>query len=185
MHAQYHVPAEAFESGAAAIRDSPKDTGVLQLIVRRPDVGLRELPQEAQLDQALGLVGDSWPQRSSARTADGGPHPDMQLTLMNARCAALVAGHPDRWSLAGDQLFADLDLSTANLPAGSRLRVGEAVIEITDQPHTGCTKFKERFGEAALVWVNTPAGRDLRLRGANARIVTGGVIRIGDAIVKV
>ena len=103
---------------------------------------------------------------------------------MNSRAIALIAGTPERWALAGDQLFADLDLSIVNLPTGSRLRVGEAVIEITSRPHLGCAKFKARFGEAALDFVNSPSGRELRLRGANARIVTGGLIRIGAPIEK-
>ena len=177
MHEDHHLPAEALASGLEAIRQSPKTAGVLRLIVCRPDIEQRATLREGRLDEAAGLVGDSWPQRGSA-------HPDMQLTVMNARAIALIAGSPERWPLAGDQLFADLDLSNANLPAGSRLRIGEAVIEITAVPHTGCAKFKARFGPAALAFVNSPAGRELNLRGVNARIITSGVIRVGDPIVK-
>ncbi|MEO7319852.1 MAG: MOSC domain-containing protein [Chthoniobacteraceae bacterium] len=179
-----HVPTEVLESGLEAIQQSPKATGVLRLIVRRPDIGLRETIHEGRLDEVAGLLGDSWPQRGSAKTADGSAHPDVQITIMNSRVIALIAGSPERWPLAGDQLFADLDISANNLPAGARLSVGEAIIEITEPPHLGCAKFKERFGAAALAWANSPTGRELRLRGAHARVVTGGVIRVGDPIVK-
>ena len=185
MNDEQHVPAETLEAGLAAVQASPKLTSLVDLIVRRPGVGLRELAGEARLDEGSGLIGDGWQERGSSRTADGSAHPDMQLTVMNSRFVALIAGSRERWPLAGDQLFIDLDMSTTNLPAGSRLRVGEAVIEITALPHTGCAKFKARFGADALTLVNSPLGRELRLRGANARIVSGGVIRVGDDVVKI
>ena len=124
-----------------------------------------------------GLVGDSW---STRGTRD----PDRQLTLINARAAALVAVDRERWPLAGDQLYVDLDLSTENLPPGTRLAVGLALIEVTDQLHTGCAKFTARFGRDAIRFVNTGAGRELRLRGMYAKVVEGGVVRPGDAIRK-
>lgn len=179
------VPAAILEAGLLSIRESPKTGAVLDLIVRRPGVELRETTGDARLDDANGLVGDNWIQRGSSQTADGRSHPDMQLTIMNSRTIALIAASKERWPLAGDQLFTELDLSTANLPAGSRLSIGEAIIEITAQPHTGCAKFKARFGADAFAFVNSPIGRELRLRGANARIVFGGVIRVGDAVVKI
>lgn len=155
---------------------------MLALIVRRPKVDAREVIAEGELSLTDGLVGDSWRLRGSSRTADGGPHPNMQLNLMNARVIAAIAGPMTRWPLAGDQLFVDLDLSQDNLPPGTRLSIGEAVIEVTDQPHTGCGKFSARFGLDALKWVNSPEGRALGLRGVNARVVTPGRIRQGDVI---
>jgi hypothetical protein len=184
MHDHLHIPAEILQAGVEAIKQSPKAAGILRLIVCRPVEDVRETLREGRLDEVAGLLGDSWQQRGSSRTADGSANPDTQITVMNSRVIALIAGSPERWALAGDQLFADLDLSTANLPAGSRLRVGEAVIKISSEPHTGCAKFKDRFGAAALAFVNSPAGRALNLRGVNARIVTGAVIRVGDAIAK-
>jgi hypothetical protein len=174
-----HVPAAILEAGVASIQASPKQLSVLDFIVRRPNSGVRELPEESLLDEACGLIGDNWQHRGSP---DRRPNPDAQLTIMNSRCIDLIAGSKDRWALAGDQLFADLDLSVTNLPAGSRLKVGEAIIEITAEPHLGCGKFKTRYGADALAWVNSPLGRELRLRGANARIISGGTIRVGDAI---
>jgi hypothetical protein len=144
---------------------------------------LRETPPEARLDPIAGLIGDNWLARGSSRTPDGGPNPDAQITLVNSRAIALIAGHPDRWSLAGDQLFVDLDLSTTNLPAGTCLRIGEAVLEITAEPHTGCAKFKTRYGAAALAFVNSPSGRELCLRGVYSRIFSGGIVPIGDSVV--
>ncbi len=168
------------EAGLDEILQSPKDGGVLDLIVRRPDIGEREVLQEAELDPAEGLVGDNWRRRSSNRSADGRAHPDMQLNVMNSRVIALLAQAKDRWPLAGDQLFIDLDLTADNLPPGTRLAIGSAVIEVTAQPHTGCKKFVARFGLDAMLFVNSPLRTELNLRGINARVVQAGVIRTGD-----
>src|SRR3954451_11280362 len=172
------------EAGLDEIQRSPANDGVLEMIVRRPSTGVREELGEAELDPAAGLVGDTWAQRGSRRTADGSAHPDMQINVMNARVAALVAQHRSRWPLAGDQLFVDLDLSEANLPAGTRLAIGSAVIEVTAEAHTGCGKFVERFGVDAAAFVNAARHRDLHLRGVNAKVVQRGTIRGGDRIVK-
>jgi hypothetical protein len=173
------------EAGLEDVRRSPKDGGVLQMIVRRPRVGEREVLDEAELDVVEGLVGDNWKMRSSKRTVDGSPHPDMQLNIMNARLATLVARERGRWPLAGDQLFVELDLSEENLPAGTRLSIGAAIVEVTAEPHTGCGKFVERFGLDAMMFVNSPLGRQLHLRGINAKVVQRGAIRVGDVIRKI
>jgi hypothetical protein len=172
------------EAALDSIRDSPKDNGVLELIVRRPEIGAREVLEEGELDPVVGLVGDSWSRRGSRRSADGGPHPEMQLNIMNARVAALVAQEKERWPLAGDQLFVELDLSAANLPPGTRLQIGTAVIEVTAEPHTGCGKFVERFGADAMKFVNSIEQKDLHLRGINAKVVQHGTIRVGDVAKK-
>ena len=177
-----HLTTEQLHAGLEEIERSPKLEGVLELIVRRPAVDVREVLQEGELDLVEGLVGDTWSQRGSSRSSDGRAHPDMQLNVMNARAAALVAQSPDRWALAGDQLYVDLDLSGENLPAGTRLCIGEAVIEVTPQPHTGCNKFVSRFGLDAMKFVNSPVGRALNLRGINARVVQAGTIRVGDVV---
>lgn len=179
-----HLELSALEGGLAQIRDSPKDHGRVELIVRRPAESEREVLAEGALDPADGLVGDMWKTRGSGRTEDGSAHPDMQVALMNARVASLLAGDPVRRPLAGDQLYVDLDLSYDNLPAGTRLTVGSAVIEITGELHTGCGKFSKRFGVDALKFVNSAAGRELNLRGIYARIVSAGVVCPGDAIAK-
>lgn len=175
----------ALEEGLAEVRRSPRAAGTVELIVRRPAVEEREVLSEAELDPLEGLVGDCWRVRGSSSTDDGSAHPGRQLTLMNARVAALVAQTSDRWALAGDQLYVDLDLSAANLPPGTRLEVGSAVIEVTAEPHTGCGKFVRRFGIDAQRFVNSAAGRELNLRGVNARVVTGGSVRTGDEIRRV
>lgn len=166
---------------------APRDVGTLELIVRRPAIGAREVLDEGELDLVAGLVGDTWSERGSSRSADGGPHPDMMLNVMSARMVAFLAGDPQRRMLAGDQLYLDLDLSHENLPAGSRLTIGDpqvrgAVIEVTEQPHTGCAKFVERFGAEAMRFVNGAVGRPMRLRGLNARVVVPGHIRPGDSV---
>jgi hypothetical protein len=179
-----HLTMSELEAGLGEIARSPKDNGVLEMIVRRPQVGEREILQEGQLDLIDGLVGDSWKSRSSRRTADGTPHPDMQLNDMNSRVVALVSQDKSRWHLAGDQLFVDFDLTEANVPAGTKLAIGSAVIEVTAQPHTGCSKFVERFGVDAMKFVNSAERQDLHLRGINARVVRPGVLRVGDSITK-
>lgn len=180
-----HLTKPELEAGLDHIRRSPREAGVLELIVRRPQTNEREVLAEGELDLAVGLVGDSWSQRSSSRTADGSPHPDMQLNVMNARVIALLAQDKDRWPLAGDQLFVDLDLSADNLPPGARLAIGEAIIEVTAEPHTGCQKFVERFGADAMKFVNSAVGRELHLRGINAKVVRPGPIRVGDRVKKI
>lgn len=181
---QNHLGMKDLLAGLERIRQSPKNSGVLELIVRRPKIGARESLHEGQLDLTEGLVGDNWRTRGSSRTNDGSAHPDMQLNVMNSRVIALVAQSPDRWHLAGDQLFIDLDLSAENLPPGTQLALGSAVIEVTEQPHTGCAKFMERFGPDALEFVNSDEGKRLHLRGINACVVRSGTIRVGDIVRK-
>lgn len=180
-----HLTTAELEAGLENILRSPKDGGALELIVRRPRENEREVLEEGELDLSVGLVGDSWIERGSSRTADGSAHPDMQLNIINARAISLVAQDRERWPLAGDQLYLDLDLSRENLPAGTRLAIGDALIEVTPQPHTGCKKFVARFGLEAMKFVNSGVGRELNLRGINARVIRRGVIRVGDLARKV
>ena len=180
-----HLSMEELEQGLDHIRQSPKDEGLLELIVRRPHVDAREVLEEGELSLLEGLVGDSWSTRGSSRTSDGSPHREMQLNIMNSRVSALVAQAKDRWALAGDQLYIDMDLSAENLPGGTRLALGSAVIEISALPHTGCRKFVSRFGLDAMKFVNSALGLELRLRGLNAKVLHGGVVRVGDIVRKI
>ena len=180
-----HLTMAEVERGLDDIRESPKDEGILELIVRRPKVDARELLEEGELSLIEGLVGDSWSTRGSSRTADGSAHREMQINIMNSRVSALVSQAKDRWALAGDQLYIDMDLSDENLPAGTRLALGSAVIEISALPHTGCKKFVSRFGLDAMRFVNSPLGLKLHLRGVNAKVLRGGVIRVGDIVRKI
>ena len=175
---------DELEAGLDYIRQSPQDKGVLELIARRPQDNEREALEVGQLNLQSGLEGDNWITRGSSRTTDGTAHPDMQITLMNSRVIALVAGDKERWPLAGDQLYVDLDLSADNLPPGTRLKIGEAVIEVSAQPHTGCAKFIARFGLDAQKFVNSPEGKQLHLRGINARVIQSGTIQVGNLVRK-
>lgn len=173
---------EDLERGLRAVRECSPDRGRVELIVRRTDHREREVLESAELCPDRGLVGDHWSTRPSRHTPDGGPHPGMQLTLMNARAAAAVAGPRERWPLAGDQLFVDLRLAADDLPPGARLTVGEALLEVTATPHTGCAKFVARFGAEAMRWTQTDEGVALNLRGINARVLRGGRVRVGDPV---
>jgi hypothetical protein len=168
----------------AEVLRSPADRGTVDLIVRRPRTGDREELEVGKLDVTMGLVGDNWLERGSRSTADGRAEPDAQLNIMNSRAALLVAGTRERIPLAGDQLFVDLDLSAANLPPGTRLAVGSAVLEVTAKPHTGCATFTRRFGLAPHRWINGHDGTAHRLRGICAKVVEPGTVRRGDTITK-
>jgi hypothetical protein len=180
-----HLTMEELEAALDHLRQAPKDDGILQLIVRRPQIDEREIVEEAELDPAKGLIGDNWIVRGSSRTPDGSPHPEMQINIMNARVTALVAQDKERWPLAGDQLYIDMDLSRENLPAGSRIEVGSAVLEVSPLPHTGCHKFVSRFGLDAMKFVNSPLGKELCFRGINAKVVQGGVVKVGHVARKI
>jgi MOSC domain-containing protein YiiM len=174
-----HLTTDELEAGLSEVGRSPADAGVVELVVARPEVGVRDLLDEGTLDPEKGLVGDNWSSRQDM------PDPDRQLNVINARLSRLVAIDSERRPLAGDQLHVDLDLSVENLPPGTRLALGSAVIEVTEPPHTGCAKFVERFGRDAMRFVNSPRGRELRLRGMCARVVVAGTVRPGDPIRKV
>ena len=168
------------EAGLDHIRQAPKDSGVLEMICCRPHVEERNVVEQAELHVLDGLVGDNWYSRRSSSTPDGSPNPEMQLNIMNARAIALIAQTKDRWALAGDQLFIDMDLSGENVPPGTRVAIGAAIVEVTPPPHTGCKKFLARFGFDAMKFVNSPTGRQLCLRGINAKVIKGGIVRVGD-----
>ncbi|MEM1174117.1 MAG: MOSC domain-containing protein [Pseudomonadota bacterium] len=175
-----HLDASELLAGLDHIRRSPADKGVVHMIVRRPETEQREVCESGRLDEAEGLLGDNWSARGSSRMPDGSAHPEMQLNIMNSRVVDLVAVTRDRWPLAGDQIYIDMDLSKDNLPAGTRLALGSAIVEVTAEPHAGCKKFVARFGLEAMKFVNSGLGKTLCLRGINAKVVRSGEFRVGD-----
>jgi len=173
----------SLESRLDHLRAAPGRAGTLAMIVRRPEVGVREILEEGVLDEAGGLVGDNWLGRATSRAVAEGRHLDAMITVMSARMVSLLGETDDEQALAGDQLYVDLDLSHDNLPTGTRVAIGEAaVLEVTAKPHAGCKKFLARFGPDALAFVNSEVGSRMRLRGLNARVVRGGVVRPGDVV---
>ena len=173
-----HLSKEALDKGIEHIKESPKDHGTVKLVLRRPRENEREELTEGQLSVTEGMVGDYWFKEEKR-------HPDAQLNIMNARAIELIALEPSRWKLAGDQLYIDLDLSFDNVPPGTRLAIGSAIIEVTAIPHRGCGKFKERFGKAANDFVNDERGVSLNLRGVAAKVVQEGKVKVGDKVTKV
>ena len=172
------------EAGLNHIRQSPRDNGVLKMIVRRPQENEREVIERGELDPLYGLLGDSWKARGG-HTEDGSAYMNTQITIMNSRTIALLAQDPERWPLAGDQLYIDIDLSADNLPPGTRFVLGTAILEVSAEPHTGCKKFSSRFGVEAMKFVNSAEGKRLRLRGINVKVVQAGTIRVGDIVRKI
>ena len=180
-----HLSMSELEAGMEHIRQASRDNGTLKMIVRRPQSDERDIVDQGELSLTEGLVGDNWKTRGSRHTPDGSAIPDAQITIMNARCIALLAQREDRWALAGDQLYVDFDLSEENIPPGTRLGIGSAILEVSAQPHSGCKKFSDRFGVEAMKFVNSPVGKRLHLRGINAKVIQAGTIRVGDTVNKI
>ncbi len=180
-----HLTVEELKAGLAEVAQSPKEEGQLKLIVRRPADGQREVLREGDLDLVIGLVGDNWKARGSRHMPDGAANPNAQVTIMNARVIGLLAREEERWPLAGDQLYVDFDLSGSNIPPGSQLAIGSAVVEVTAQPHAGCKKFAERFGVESVEFMNSPEKKEMQLRGINSKVVQPGTIRVGDSVRKI
>jgi hypothetical protein len=180
-----HLTLQELEAALEHLRQAPKDEGVVELIVCRPDIDRREVLDEAELDVEKGLIGDNWLVRGSRKTPDGSAHPEMQINIMNSRVTALVAQEKERWPLAGDQLYIDMDLGRENLPPGSHLEIGSVVLEVSPLPHTGCKKFVARFGAEAMEFVNSPLGKQLCLRGINAKVIQSGTVKVGQTARKI
>jgi MOSC domain-containing protein YiiM len=169
---------EELEAAWSAGPPPPRARGTVRLVVRRIGGGAHESLAEALLTPEGGLEGDRWANSSTAK-------PDHQITLINARVAALVTAGRQPLDAPGDNLHVDLDIGTGPLPVGARLRAGEALLEVSEAPHTGCSKFAARVGPEALRWVNHPDHAARRLRGVNCRVVEGGRVRVGDPITQV
>jgi len=179
-----HLTVEELAAGLSQVAQSPKNNGALKLIVRRPADGQREVLETGELDLLVGLMGDNWKTRGSRHMPDGSANPNSQITIMNSRVIALLAPEEQRWPLAGDQLYVDFDLSASNIPPGTQLAIGSAVVEVTAQPHAGCKKFADRFGVNAVEYINAPEQKELQLRGINSKVVQPGTIRVGDVVRK-
>ena len=177
-----HKDLETLQNGFEHIKKSPADNGTVELIAIRPEEDQRKELEEGMFDEIKGLIGDNWASRGHSKTTDGSAHPEMQINIMNSRIISLITTEKNDWKMAGDQLFVDFNLNKDNVPAGTRLSIGDAILEVTSVPHTGCKKFSQRFGVEALKFISTNTGRQWQLRGINARVIKSGAIRIGDQI---
>jgi MOSC domain-containing protein YiiM len=169
-----HLPFETLQQQFDDLPAPPQDRGTVVLVVSRPDTGIRELPERCSLTLTGGVHGDRWSRKSGAK-------PDNQITIIRSDVARLVA-NGQAPELCGDNLHVDLDLSDQNLPAGTRVRIGTALCEVTPLPHTGCSKFSARFGPDARAFTNAPENAHLRLRGLHVRVIEEGTVSPGDAI---
>lgn len=179
------LPITELELGIDEIKESPKDNGLIEMIVRRPETETREIINSCEISLVNGLEGDNWKARGSSSTPDNSADPEAQITLMNSRVIQLLSGDKENWQWAGDQFFVDMDLGIENLPPHSRIQIGSVILEISATPHTGCKKFSGRFGVEALAFISTPLGKSLRMRGVNAKVIQAGQIKVGDVIRKV
>ena len=180
-----YLSMEELEAGLDHIRQAPTDQGILKMIVRRPNVDEREVLQTGELDTEQGLVGDTWNVRVNTHSKDGLANVNKQITIMNARAVALLAQSEERWPQAGDQLYIDMDLSDDNIPPGTQLAIGSAIVQVSPDPHSGCNKFSARFGVEAMKFVNSLEGKRLHLRGINTRVIQAGNIQVGDTVRKI
>lgn len=180
-----HLTRAELEAGIPHIENSPKDDGSVEAIVVRPEPGQRRDVPSCDVSLAGGVHGDRWAKGRGGNAENAAPHPDVQICIMNSRAIALIAQERANWPPAGDNLFIDLDLRPENLAPGQRLSVGTAILEVTAEPHNGCSAFIERYGRDACVFVNTGIGKQMRLRGIYARVAKGGRISVGDRIRKV
>ena len=176
--ALHRLSTSEIEKKIDRIAQSPRDLGTLECIVLRLPNEKRETPQEAVVSPDGGLHGDRWRMAKS-------PNQRGQISMMNASFQRTIAGDEDRMTLAGDNLLVDLDLNKDNLPTGARLRIGSSVVEVTDLPHTGCSKFERRYGIDALNFTSSHTHKFQRLRGLFVRTIKPGLIRVGDTIIKI
>lgn len=163
---------------------APKDEGRLDLIVMRPDAEARVLPERIEVTAGDGLPGDHWKHGAGNMREDGTADPDAQICIMMSGCIEAIAGPRENWAPAGDNFFLDMDLTPANMPPGTRFSIGTAEFVVTARPHNGCQKFIDRYGRDACLFVNTGAGKDLRLRGIYARVTKDGTVGLGDRVRK-
>lgn len=169
----------------SSVLDSPKDQGTVEMIVVRPFKNQRKTLIHVLFSPEAGVTGDNWKTQCWKKLNDGQSDPDVQVAIMNARMIDMLTDDKAHWPLAGDQLFVDFDLSVTNLSPGDQLQIGDAVLQITAEPHRGCSKFKQRFGELAMHCVNSAQGDAHRLRGIYAKIISAGNVSVGDVIHKI
>lgn len=179
-----HVPRDTLDAALAHVLDAPTDAGPVHMLCRRPDRNQRDFPDSLLLDPVDGVAGDYEMAKPWLTLADGTPDPRIQVSILPLRVLDLVWRDRETTAFPGDTIIADLNLTLDNLPVGTRLQVGSAVLEVSDLWNEGCAKWKVRYGRAAYEWTSAPAHEPLRLRGIFCRILRAGEVRLGDRITK-
>jgi len=175
---------ESLEARKPWVLDAPKDNAPVLSLCIRPAEGERRFVERIRFDPQAGVVGDRWRWKAWMHLPDGRPDPRIQVCMLGTRVLQLVRREGSSMIHPGDTVIADMDFSEANLPAGQRLQLGSAVLEVSDVFNTGCAKWQERYGPAALRWINRPGNRALRLRGILARVVAPGEATLNDTLRK-
>ncbi len=180
-----HPTLEQLELSLETIAASPSKQGTVELIISRPETGKRVVHTIGNFSKTGGLEGDNWANDCWKTLPDGKSDPIVQIAITNTRLLAAICPDKSRWPLAGDQIYTELNLSKTNLPVGTRLSAGTVILEITQEPHLGCSQYAEHFGKDSLKFTLTPRGRELNLRGIYAKVIKSGSINTGDRISKI
>ncbi|WP_062763020.1 hypothetical protein [Falsirhodobacter sp. alg1] len=177
------ITTDALNAALPHVLAAPKDNTPVTMLCFRPATGERDFRDHLRLTRAEGIPGERWLTRPWMRLPDGSPHPAIQVSILPKRVLDLVwtdhsVPHP------GDPIIADLDTSLANLPTGSLIRVGTAVLRVSGEFNDACVKWKVRYGKDAKDWITAPGHPELRLRGILCSVEEDGDVHLGDLIVK-
>jgi len=175
-----HVTLPECMAALPHILAAPKDAGAIDHLCFRPSRGTRTFPASLTLTKAEGIPGDRWLKEPWQRLSDGTPDPDLQVSILPARVLDLIWRARETTTHPGDTIVADLDLGVANLPPGSLLQAGTAVLRVSGYFNEACVKWKTRHGKAATDFITAPGHAPLRLRGIICAVAADGVVVATD-----
>lgn len=178
-----HVTAAELAKALPDVLSAPGTDAPIAGLCFRPGFGLRSFPPSLRLTRAFGIPGERWLTAPWLKLPDGSADPRIQVSILPSRVLDLVWRDRETTVHPGDTIVADLDMTDANLPPGTLLQAGTAILRVSDQPNDGCVKWKARYGQAAMDWITDPAHAALRLRGVLCEVFADGVVAVGDRLV--